>query len=175
MVKRSARFSLVFTALVLVLQACSLPGTATPMLGEPPLGPLTLYVSTSGNDDNDCLSEASSCLTLYRALTISTPGSTIHIGPGEFLRGGGFNPRHDLTLQGAGIDQTVLTSPTGDVIQLARPSTSAASGVQLAWAATSGPTSSVRPRRRSSWPRRGRRMLRASCRFPRSRLYLPRR
>lgn len=56
----------------MALQACTLPGAATPtpMLGEPPLGPLSLYLSTGGDDANDCLSEATACRTLYNAFRL---------------------------------------------------------------------------------------------------------
>lgn len=91
------------------------------MLGDP-VRVIQLYVSTSGNDSNDCLSEATACLTVYRALARSTPFGIIHIGPGEFRRNGGWQlPRHDLTIIGAGADQTMLTSDSGNIIQIAYP------------------------------------------------------
>ena len=37
-------------------------------------------------------SEATACRTLYYTLRVSTPGSTIHIGPGEFTRNGALEP-----------------------------------------------------------------------------------
>jgi hypothetical protein len=81
---------------------------------------LTLYVSTSGSYDNDCLSEATACPTLHAAIRLSTPGSTIHIGPGEFSTDAtGPSVYHDLTFLGAGIDATVISSP-GDVLTLSR-------------------------------------------------------
>jgi len=108
--------------LAIFLSACNMPatGTPTPMLGEPPRV-FELYVSTGGNDSNDCLSEAMACLSVESALRKSTPGSTIHIGPGEFRSASSMNVRHDLSILGAGPDQTILTRDTGDVIQLTLP------------------------------------------------------
>lgn len=50
------------------------------------LTPLVLYVSTTGNDANDCLGPESerACLTLQAALDKSTLNSVINIGPGQF-------------------------------------------------------------------------------------------
>ncbi len=109
------------SCLTIVLSACTLPAP-TPVLGDPPRR-LELYVSTSGNYSNDCLSEATACPTLYEALRLSTPGSVIHIGPGEFRReaGGEANSRHDITIIGAGVDQTTLTSYSSRVFQLTNP------------------------------------------------------
>lgn len=86
-------------------------------MGEP-IRVLDLYVSTTGNDSNDCLSEATACLTVHSAIGKSTPFSTIHIGPGEFHRNGSLNPRHELTFIGAGVDQTTLVGDSSDTFQL---------------------------------------------------------
>ena len=69
--------------------------------------PLELYVSTAGNDANDCLSVDTACLTLRAALEKATLSSTIHIGPGEFPVELGLILK-SITLIGAGSDQTVL-------------------------------------------------------------------
>jgi Putative metal-binding motif/Right handed beta helix region len=101
--------------LSILLAACTLP-TPTPT-ATPATAPLTLYVATTGNDSNDCLSEATACLTVYGANRKSTPGSTINIGAGVFTEAytsAGF--QHDLTLQGAGRDLTVLNSDTNNVV-----------------------------------------------------------
>jgi len=105
--------------LALVLSACNLPApvTATPILGEP-VRIVDYYVSTSGNDANDCLSEATACQYIYTALNKSTPFSTIHIGPGEFPINHVLSVRHDLTIVGAGVDQTILVDESGDAIQI---------------------------------------------------------
>ena len=128
------------------LQACTLPGgvTPTPIFGEPPLGPLTLYVSTSGDDSNDCRSEAEACRTVYNAMRVSTPGSTIRIGPGEFTRNGALNSPHSVVLQGAGIDRTTLSN-SGDVLQFGQPGSYTVRDMTV----SGGETDSVS---RRSWP-----------------------
>lgn len=112
----------VILCLAIILSACNLPTTATPtpMLGEPPRI-LDLYVSTSGDDSNDCLSESTACRSVDGALRKSTPGSIIHIGPGEFRLDRSLSLRHDLSILGAGPDLTILARDTGDAIQLTLP------------------------------------------------------
>jgi hypothetical protein len=56
--------------LLLALSACTTPNV--------------YYVSTSGNDANDCLSADHACLTVGAAVTKATPRSQIRIGPGTF-------------------------------------------------------------------------------------------
>jgi hypothetical protein len=93
-------------------------GCGLTTLAEEVLTPLILYVSTSGNDVNDCLSEATACLTLQAALDKSTLNSTINIGPGHFYVSEDplsyERPVYDIingvALVGAGSDQTILHS-----------------------------------------------------------------
>jgi hypothetical protein len=114
--QRSLRAVFVFFLMAVFLQACTLPSTATPSV------PLNLYISTTGNDTHDCLSPAGACLTLYQAWFRSTPGSTIHIGPGTYRWADPpIAPRFALNLQGAGVNQTTLARSAGDVIQFAYP------------------------------------------------------
>jgi len=142
------RNGLIFSILLcaLLLQACTpVGGTPTPMLGEPPLAPLTLYVSTSGDDSNDCLSEAAACRTVYNAIRLSTPGSTIQIGRGEFNRDGGLSPFHSINLQGAGMDRTRLTS-RGDVLQFGHPGNFTVRDLTLTGVGTDVPRNSLEVR-----------------------------
>ena len=90
--------------------------TPTPGLGDPVLAPLDLYVSTTGNDTNDCLSETMACKTLYAAFNKSRPNTIIHIGPGEFIEERVIYTRYALTLIGSGPDQTMIGSVTTDAI-----------------------------------------------------------
>lgn len=113
--KRRA-FSMV-VCFAMVLSACNLPITPTPILDEP-LRVLDYYVSISGNDANDCRSVATACQEIYTALRRSTPFSTIHIGPGEFPINHVLSIRHDLNILGAGVDQTILVDESGDAIQI---------------------------------------------------------
>jgi hypothetical protein len=98
----------------LVLAACRLPSfrlepTPTPFLGEPP-ELYDLFVSLTGDDENDCRSEENACRTVAAAFRKSNHSSTIFIGPGEFRHslGTSLTPVHDLNLIGAGSDATVL-------------------------------------------------------------------
>jgi hypothetical protein len=120
--RQPKRFVFLFVMMILLLQACSLPSTGTPTPTSS--APLTLYVSTTGRDTNNCTSPTSACLTLYQALSLSTPGSTINVGAGTFnWVDPPFTPRYDLTLAGAGVGQTTLSRSAGDVIQIAYPAT----------------------------------------------------
>ncbi len=100
-------------ALGALSQSCGLIPVA-----EEILRPLVLYVSTSGNDANDCLSEASACLTLQAALDKSNLNSLIIIGAGHFYTSGDpetleeptYNLNNGITLSGAGQDLTILHS-----------------------------------------------------------------
>src|SRR5690349_10652210 len=116
------------TILTLAALACNVPDEWVEIIRRLPTltptpAPLTLYVATTGNDSNDCLSAATACLTLYGANRKSTPGSTINIGPGAFTEtytSPGF--QHDLTLVGAGRDLTVINSSNyGVVVHVTRP------------------------------------------------------
>ncbi|HTX89866.1 MAG TPA: right-handed parallel beta-helix repeat-containing protein [Anaerolineales bacterium] len=120
MSRRSILYTIPLAILVLFAQACSMPGTGTPT--PTASGPLTLYVSTTGNDANNCQSLATACQTLYRAISyVAMPGSTIHIGPGRFDNYTSWEPRFSLNLVGAGVDSTTLVANGGDVLQLAYP------------------------------------------------------
>lgn len=93
------------SCLAIFLSACTMP-SPTPGLPAPARS-TQLYVSTSGNDSNDC-SEASPCLTLHRALRRSEQFGIIHIGPGEFLEVESNFTNYAITLIGAGRDLTFI-------------------------------------------------------------------
>ena len=63
------------------------------------------YVSTTGNDGNDCLSEATACLTIQAAIIKASAGDTITVAAGNYAVVGA-NIDKPLTLQGkqAGVD-----------------------------------------------------------------------
>ena len=67
------RVFILITGLFLTLAGCSMASI-----------PHTYYVSTSGNDANDCLSTAHACRTVAGAVTKATPRSLINIGAGTF-------------------------------------------------------------------------------------------
>jgi Right handed beta helix region/Thrombospondin type 3 repeat len=64
------------------------------------------YVSTTGNDTNDCMSPATACLTLQSAIDRASPGDTINVEAGIYPYAGVVNVNKTLTLKGAqsGID-----------------------------------------------------------------------
>jgi hypothetical protein len=117
------KFSKVLMAIFMVgslSQGCGLIPVA-----EDALGPLELYVSTAGDDANDCLGPEPerACLTLQAALDKSRThlNSTINIGPGQYYvaedpatpeRAGRFlyELTSGVTLIGAGQDQTIFHS-----------------------------------------------------------------
>lgn len=62
------------------------------------------YVSTAGNDANDCLSVATACLTINAAIVKASAGDTINVAAGTYAENVVLNK--DLTLSGAqaGVD-----------------------------------------------------------------------
>ncbi len=83
--------------------------------------PHDYYVSTSGNDGNDCLTEANACLTLDRAIGLATPQSRVHIGPGTFPADVVVSKW--MTIMGAGTDQTTLSAVAPSATILTIPNT----------------------------------------------------
>ncbi len=64
------------------------------------------YVSTTGNDMNDCLSSGTACLTLQEAINRASAGDTINVEAGIYPYAGVVNVNKTLTLKGAqaGVD-----------------------------------------------------------------------
>lgn len=77
----------------------------------------TLYVSKSGVDNLAC-TQAAPCRYIQHAVNIASPGDTISIGKGKFVEAGGVAINEDLTINGAGIFSTRVTSWTGSVFQV---------------------------------------------------------
>jgi hypothetical protein len=104
---------------ILVLGALS-SGCGLIPVAEDVLAPLALFVSTAGNDANDCLGPEPerACLTLQAALDKSNLNTTIYIGPGHFRVSGDpetleeptYKLINGVTLSGAGQDLTILHS-----------------------------------------------------------------
>lgn len=67
------------------------------------------YVSTTGNDENDCLSPATACLTLQAAINKASAGDTIFVEAGFYPHAGVVTVNKTLTLKGAqaGVDARV--------------------------------------------------------------------
>ncbi len=76
------------------------------------LQPLNLYIATTGNDANSCLSSGAACLTLARAgavleATGSAIPATINVAAGSYAGGATFL-RSTATIQGAGSGSTII-------------------------------------------------------------------
>jgi hypothetical protein len=78
--------------LAAALLACSVPPEVldainrlpTPTATATPAPSALLYVSKTGDDDNDCTSVVTACLTIMAALEKAADGAAIHIGPGTY-------------------------------------------------------------------------------------------
>ncbi len=104
-----------------ILTSCDLP--------VPP--PYNVYVTTTGNDSNDCLTAAHACLTVPAALAKAATASTIIIGPGTFP--GSFGVDKFVTIRGAGQTRTIITRADagGPVIVIMEPVTATLSDLTI--------------------------------------------
>ena len=59
------------------------------------------YVSTTGDDTNDCLSPATACLTLQAAINYASAGDTVNVEPGTYSVAGVVTVNKTLILKGA--------------------------------------------------------------------------
>jgi nitrous oxidase accessory protein NosD len=71
------------------------------------------YVSMTGNDENDCLSPATACLTLQAAINKASSGDTVNVEAGVYPHAGVVTVNKTLTLKGAqaGFDARVRFDP----------------------------------------------------------------
>ena len=69
-----------------------------------------LFVSTTGNDANNCLSPPMACLTIQAAVNKAANGDFINIGPGTFSGPVNIHDRSNLRFTGAG-PSTIITHP----------------------------------------------------------------
>ena len=66
------------------------------------------YVSTTGNDTNDCLSEATACATIQGAIGKASAGDTIYVASGTYTLSSTVNVnKANLTIAGAGSATTI--------------------------------------------------------------------
>jgi len=102
------RLGVIFAFLLLgvMLSGCSLPATHT------------YYVTTTGNDTNNCLSSVHACRTVSAAVSKATPRSTINIGAGTFPVAQEVGKW--LAFVGAGQTTTILsrTDPSGPTFRI---------------------------------------------------------
>ena len=82
----------------------------------------TWYVSTGGNDGNDCLTSGTACATIAEAINKALDGDTIEIAAGTYNEHD-IEVSEELTLNGAGMTDTIVDAggngrvfwATGDV------------------------------------------------------------
>lgn len=99
--------------LLVAVAALALPGIADAV-------PKTIYVSTTGTDSAICgTSQAAACRTIGRAVSLTSDGDTVSVGPGRFgveepPSGGGIAVKKQITLLGAqaGVDPRDPANPT---------------------------------------------------------------
>lgn len=96
---RYVRFS-TGLALIAAMLACTL-------FEDIAAGSGTWYVATTGDDSNDCLSEASPCRTIQAAIDRATTGGNIHIADGIYTERVHVN-KDGLRIFGAGEDATII-------------------------------------------------------------------
>ncbi len=77
------------------------------LLDEVVRGSGNWYVSTMGNDSNDCLSEMTACRTIQAAINRASEGSNIHIGAGTYTERIRVN-KDGLRIFGADEDTTII-------------------------------------------------------------------
>ena len=83
---------LFFFSLATTILACTIPPEVidainrlpTPLPTATPAPSEILYVSKLGDDDNDCLSAGTACLTIKAVLGKAADGAAIYIGPGTY-------------------------------------------------------------------------------------------
>src|SRR4029453_3152055 len=74
-----------------------------------PVGPQTLFVRANGNDENPGTAPDAALRTMTRAAQLTGPGTTIHVGPGEYLGRSVIN-----NIAGTAADPVqLLADPTG--------------------------------------------------------------
>jgi Abnormal spindle-like microcephaly-assoc'd, ASPM-SPD-2-Hydin len=90
----------------------------------------TLYVSTSGNDLNGCLTPASPCRTLGHAIAVAASGATISVAAGTYPET--VTVPLSLTLVGAGASRTIVDGQqSGTAVTVNAGATVAISGVTI--------------------------------------------
>lgn len=72
------------------------------------------YVSTTGNNSNDCLSWATACRTIQGAVNKATSGDTIYISAGTFVEN--VYTSKSLTFIGQGADFTIVDGDDNDSV-----------------------------------------------------------
>jgi len=70
------------------------------------------YVSTTGDDGNDCLSWATACRTIQAAVNKASAGDTIYVAAGTYDNTINIDTRSNLSIVGENKDTTIVKSST---------------------------------------------------------------
>lgn len=72
---------------------------------------VTRYVSTTGTDSGDCTNAATPCATLMYAVQQTGFGDIVEVASGWYTETDSIDIFRDVTIRGAGLDQTIVSVP----------------------------------------------------------------
>ncbi len=121
--QRKTRYSFLSSLIILFITVVTVTFYFPNFPGREPKIALaqSLYVTTTGNDANDCLSAGNACLTINGAIGKTSAGDTVNIAAGTYTESFGTSMT-DITLNGADKNTTTLVggiilNGTGNTIQ----------------------------------------------------------
>jgi len=119
---RHRNIKVFFSTLAIVILSCSIPPEIldainrlpTPMPTATPAPSEILYVDKFGNDENDCLSTGTACLTIRAAIRKAANEAAIYIGPGTYEEEGSVSiETRSVSLYGAATPGGLTTVLSG--------------------------------------------------------------